>query len=967
MLIENIESSCSELKAIYEELRRVQTPEQDLRRRIDACISLSGFIVKRAQEQCEGHAADVEEEPWPDVGSILDSTGSLSRPLSHQSKRSSTHSSIHSVKRNDAVAEAAASQEVLAVLEEKEREAAELQRLEVESRQRLTQFEFEDLARQQAMQDKRRKLERLEEVKKLNAARARVKVYDQVEGHFDVIDSLHNAGELQVPTFTSSPFITQSLPATTQVLQASSPPFIPQSLPVTSQVHNAQSLQREYRTPSASMLMPQLQNSSDLVNALAEAMSANRLPVPEPALFTGDPLKFKDWRLSFETLIDRKNIPKNEKLYYLRKYLAGAAKKTVEGFFLLGTEAAYDSAWQLLEKRYGDPFIIGKSFRDKLHGWTKISSKDGCELREFTDFLKSCEAAMPHLKTLEVLNDCNENQKILLKLPDWLVSRWNRKVMEAREAHAGYPQFKEFVNFLSKEADLACDPISSVQALRSVESGKPKHSRNQTIQAKTLYTNVAQSTILSCILCKRTGHVLAKCRKFIEKTIQDRVKFVRSERLCFGCLQTGHHSRRCDDKSTCEKCQKRHPTCLHDDKFNEVSKYQRPNHSKRDESSKEKMDEEEIAAAAITNAVRQVDSNTQTSTIIPVWVSSTNEPDHEILVYALLDTQSDTTFILDEVAQELNTNKENVSLQLSTMSARVTVIPCQKLKNLQVRGYNSDKRIPLPSVFTREYIPANKSHIPTSETALKWLHLEQLADKIPPPLDCEVGLLIGYNCQQALLPKEIISGEENHPYAQRTDLGWSIVGCSYTVKDYGDAIGISHRTIMRQVMPTVKPSFELKNEVHFVCRTHVKEVVSTDIIRALELDFTDHSTDDNPVSQEDILFLSKVREGIRQKEDGHFELPLPFKTTPSLPDNKQCAVHRLTSLERRLRRDKQYYEDYVHFMNDIITRGDAERVPRSELDDNQHGIFRTTESTTPTNQERSVWFLIVQHASMKPL
>lgn len=42
--------------------------------------------------------------------------------------------------------EAAASHEVLAVLEEKEREAAELQRLEVESRQRLTRFEFEDLA-----------------------------------------------------------------------------------------------------------------------------------------------------------------------------------------------------------------------------------------------------------------------------------------------------------------------------------------------------------------------------------------------------------------------------------------------------------------------------------------------------------------------------------------------------------------------------------------------------------------------------------------------------------------------------------------------------------------------------------------------------------------------------------------------------------------------------------------------------
>ncbi|KAI2662001.1 Isoleucine--tRNA ligase [Labeo rohita] len=101
---------------------------------------------------------------------------------------------------------------------------------------------------------------------------------------------------------------------------------------------------------------------------------------------------------------------------------------------------------------------------------------------------------------------------------------------------------------------------------------------------------------------------------------------------------------------------------------------------------------------------------------------------------------------------------------------------------------------------------------------------------------------------------------ENHPYAQRTDLDWSIVGCSYPANDYGDATGISHRTSVRQVVPLVKPSFELKKEVHFVCRTLVNEVISADIIKAFELDCTDHSADDNPVSQEDILFLSKLRE-----------------------------------------------------------------------------------------------------------
>lgn len=84
------------------------------------------------------------------------------------------------------MAEAAASQEALAVLEEQEREASEL---EVENRQCLAQFEFKDLARQQAMQVKQRKLECLEEVK--NATRARV--YDETEKGFDAIDSLHDA------------------------------------------------------------------------------------------------------------------------------------------------------------------------------------------------------------------------------------------------------------------------------------------------------------------------------------------------------------------------------------------------------------------------------------------------------------------------------------------------------------------------------------------------------------------------------------------------------------------------------------------------------------------------------------------------------------------------------------------------------------------------------------------------------
>ncbi len=86
-------------------------------------------------------------------------------------------------------------------------------------------------------------------------------------------------------------------------------------------------------------------------------------------------------------------------------------------------------------------------------------------------------------------------------------------------------------------------------------------------------------------------------------------------------------------------------------------------------------------------------------------------------------------------------------------------------------------------------------------------------------------------------------------------------------------------------MPDVKSSINLKREVHFLCITHLKEIIPTDI-KLSNSDLIDHSTYDNPFSQEDILFLSKVKEGIRQKENAHYKLPLPFKTDkPNLPDN----------------------------------------------------------------------------------
>ena len=42
--------------------------------------------------------------------------------------------------------------------------------------------------------------------------------------------------------------------------------------------------------------------------------------------------------------------------------------------------------------------------------------------------------------------------------------------------------------------------------------------------------------------------------------------------------------------------------------------------------------------------------------------------------------------------------------------------------------------------------------------------------------DIEIGLLVGSDCSRAIIPREVITGKGDDLYAQRTDLGWAIIG-----------------------------------------------------------------------------------------------------------------------------------------------------------------------------------------------
>lgn len=60
-------------------------------------------------------------------------------------------------------------------------------------------------------------------------------------------------------------------------------------------------------------------------------------------------------------------------------------------------------------------------------------------------------------------------------------------------------------------------------------------------------------------------------------------------------------------------------------------------------------------------------------------------------------------------------------------------------------------------------------------------------------------------------------------------------------------------------------------------------------------------------------------------------MPLPFKgcSQPSLPINKRLATIRLQHLKKRLKANKQFFDHYKAFMEDVISKGDAEPAPEA--------------------------------------
>ena len=597
-------------------------------------------------------------------------------------------------------------------------------------------------------------------------------------------------------------------------------------------------------------------------------------------------------------MINMTAMSDTDKLNLLNRYLGGEAKASIKGYLMLPPTEAYERAYKLLLYRYGDRVKLGNTFRDQLRRWAKISGTDADGLRRFVDFLVQCETAKSSLKTLRILDDESENTDMARKLPVWLSRKWSRRVAAYREENEDYPSFSEFVSFLIKEERFASDPLT--RALQKTETSKSTV-RGSSFAAESRGVSDAGRRFGACFFCKNR-HFITVCDQFRAKSFEFRQNYVKENRMCFGCLNKGHQVRECKNKNTCEICQGRHPTVMH-------------------------MHEATSEGAPTTISVTTCASNRyperldhKSSLIVPVRISHPDCPGREVVTYAMLDTQSDASFITEGTARELGVEGRETRLSLSTMTSNERIIRCTRFAGLQVRGFNSQCMVNLPSVFSRKSIPINRDHIPCPDTVNGWPYLETLRSQLMPKIDCEIGLLIGYDCPKALIPKNVISApnDGDGPFGYETVFGWGVVGV--VGRPHGpnpDSLNFSHRILARPVTGS-----------EIISPRRTKEVVSpADCLRALEGDFIDKGQDEETISSADRAFLKIMEDGIKVDASQHYSMPLPFNNQKGrLFNNRVFVSNRTLSLQRKLDKSTSYKEEYTRFMDEMIEKGFAEEV-----------------------------------------
>ncbi|XP_062714095.1 uncharacterized protein LOC134290888 [Aedes albopictus] len=612
-----------------------------------------------------------------------------------------------------------------------------------------------------------------------------------------------------------------------------------------------------------------------------EQLTARQVLPRDLPVFSGDPADWPVFISNYNYTTEACGYSEGENMIRLQRCLKGTAWESVRSRLIL--PASVPQVIESLRMRFGRADLLIESLIEKVRSSSALRADKLDTLIEFGTLVQGLRDHIIAAELLEHLENPTLLKDLVNKLPVDYKMKW-----ASYRRHAGAVNLETFSMFMAGIVEDAYSVSTLAPSERPPRRDK-QHSDRSYVHNETDVNDLGINqeyrkdtrnvSEIVCSFCRQPGHRTKECTSFLALTVDERWKQVHNQGLCRTCL-FGHGRRTCRSTNRCgvDGCYFRHHPLLHSP--TSISQHHQ----------------------AVEHNVHQqeIDLTKLFFRIIPVTLHG---PTGSIDTFAFLDEGSSLTMIETSLANKLGIDGQEHPLCLK-WTGNITREEKKSCRiALEISGLRNKKRYWMSGVGTVPSLDLPVQTLPIQQLRQRYTHLRGVP--IDGYLDAVQRLLIGIDNLRLALPLIVREGEEGHPVAVKTRLGWCIYGGHRDGRREPVSFHICECEHGRSMEETITAYFATEE----VGARPVAEGLSKEEQRALQI-----------LQQTTIHVGTRYESGLLWRYD-HFELP----------DSYPMAFKRLQCLQRRMNKDPVLKEEIHRQIQEYIRKGYAHRATTEEL------------------------------------
>ncbi|XP_071051383.1 uncharacterized protein [Onthophagus taurus] len=296
-------------------------------------------------------------------------------------------------------------------------------------------------------------------------------------------------------------------------------------------------------------------------------------------------------------------------------------------------------------------------------------------------------------------------------------------------------------------------------------------------------SNNEKTAFLSCTFCKNNDHFTFKCEKLLKLPINERYNELKKNNICTNCLKSGHTPNKCNSKS-CQICQKRHNTILHDKNFhlrqrqatNIKAHVSRSEISKIDHDTKQSRwsddEQENDEKPPITMTSQSYIPKTRQIILPTAIINVYNKHGEFVKCRALLDSGSQSNFCTKFLFDKLQLTGKDIAAPVSGISQSICNITCKTetiIKSADCSYQNKLEFLVIDNIT---------SSLPQASFDTSNLRIPSDLKLADPSYNetTEIDVLLGCEIFYDLMKPDQLKLGKHGPILQNTKLGWIVAG-----------------------------------------------------------------------------------------------------------------------------------------------------------------------------------------------